>query len=836
MGRPALLRSVVTRLVVCLVLGGLVASAGLAMLEVNRGEPALRMELTQRVLLATRNLQTALRGQLPGATDRAVRQSLEVFTAGAPVTAARVVKPGGGAVVVGPWPAQPVATDWLLGEYAATTGTEVELHRATLVRAPFEHEGKDYAVELLIDGPSAQANLRQDEFDRLLMQWLLMAVLMLLGLLMLRRLVLAPLGDIVRQVRGGAAGEAFHRFARGCSGEFGQLAAAIGGMLDRIETTAAALRQREAAFQSLYQHAPAAMLSVDGKGVIVEANQRAAQLLGLQRADELVGAHALDLVRPEDRATLRLTIDRLELDASARCELQLLVGEGAIDAVCECVGVRDEDGNLRHVRLSLLDVSEAKRLHRQLVEQTQLLNLVIDHMSDAILLVDKRGRIAAFNQRLVGLLHVSPSSLRGKTYETDTFWDDLGPLHPSLFVSRLRQIEADDTRPAQERVETRVGTFVFQGIPVADASQNAVGRLWVVQETTPQEQNQRLLLQQSSQLHALKRLGHELLKLDDTDAVVEKAVGELYTMFGVEAMGLALRGEHLAQRCTQVIHRGSGAYLLQPNQELVTAIAEKLMRQVLNQSEVMFWPEMPKSMEWSKAFMMAGLTCLAAAPLRGSQETMGMIWIARRGGERLESQHIYLLETLAPVIAARLDVARLSHRLRQVELTDPTTELPTTEPFHRAALRQANRPGQPWSVAVIRLEHFRELNQTLSHATADRMLRQAAQVIVNSCRRVCTVARLEGVDFAVLAPGHDRAGAVHMVNRLRQRIAEVGATLPDGGTIHLASSIGVACSPADGVGADELIALAHARARRARLIAPNSVVAEGEASSDRVAG
>jgi len=49
----------------------------------------------------------------------------------------------------------------------------------------------------------------------------------------------------------------------------------------------------------------------------------------------------------------------------------------------------------------------------------------------------------------------------------------------------------------------------------------------------------------------------------------------------------------------------------------------------------------------------AGLTCLAAGPLRGPHETVGIVWIARRGGERLERHQIHLLETLIPTIAIR---------------------------------------------------------------------------------------------------------------------------------------------------------------------------------------
>ena len=90
-----LLHSVVTRLVTCLVLGGLLASAGLSFLEISRSEPLLQMELTQETVLVTRNLQTVLHGLLGNASDEELLNNLDVFTAGAPIRAVRLVQPDG---------------------------------------------------------------------------------------------------------------------------------------------------------------------------------------------------------------------------------------------------------------------------------------------------------------------------------------------------------------------------------------------------------------------------------------------------------------------------------------------------------------------------------------------------------------------------------------------------------------------------------------------------------------------------------------------------------------------------------------------------------------------
>ncbi len=839
MARPRLYQSVVTRLVACLVLGGLMASAGTSFLEISRSEPLLQMEVTQQVVLVTRNLQTVLRGLVGKSSADDLRNTLDVFTANAPVTAVRLVRPDEAIVVSGQWPNEQDgdgAATWMLGEHSAASGREIDLRRPTRVQAPFHVRDEQLSLEFIIDGPGARAVMRSREINRLLMHWLFLAVTVLLGLLLVRRWFTGPLSDVVDHVQRNAGGESFHRLSREYTGEFSQLSEAIGGMLSRIESTSEALRQREHAFSHLYQFAPAAMVSIDKAGRIIEANRRAAQMFAAADDTALIGCTMLDFVRREDRPLLRQTIDRLDLDPAARCELRLDMPGKALDVAAECAGVRDDDGILRSVRLSLLDVSESKKLQRQLAEQTQLLNLIIDHMSDAILLVDSEGKVAAFNQQLVNLLHARPDALRGQNYDAQTFWEDLGPLHPELLVNRLHQIEADTTRPAIERVETRVGTFMFQGIPVHDASHVCVGRLWVVQETTSHEQSQRLLSQQTSQLQALKRLGHELARIEDVSDVQVKAAELLYHIFDVEAVGIALRSDDPVKRSRQMIHRGSSPYLLGPSADLVTAIETRLMRQVLNQSEIMFWPDLPKGMDWSKAFTAAGLTCVAAGPLRAGGDDQGILWIARRGGERLERHHIYLLETLLPVIAARIEVAQLNEKMRELELTDAVTELPASEPFRRAVARMEARPGQAWSVLVIKLDHFRKVNEAMSHGAADRLLRTIGQELQNSVRRSCFVARLEGVTFGVLAPAHNLNDAVTLADRLRQRINDQRITLPDGTTFSMSASVGVAAMPDDAAHRGHLVELAKHRAQLARAHGCNRVMYEGAVAPNRAAG
>ncbi|MCX5659270.1 MAG: diguanylate cyclase [Planctomycetota bacterium] len=835
MPRLPLMQSVVFRLVAGLLLGGVVLSMGLGFLELRSSEAVLRSEVTQRMVMTTYSLQNVLRDLVSHDSTQKAREALSLFTNGGRVRASRLLCEGKPQIELGDWSAgiEKQAKLWHL-DRAHLRGDEVDLNRYTLLVSDFDHLGKFWSLQLLIDGPAAARQMRSQVWGGVTIEGLFLVVITLLGLLLLRRWVTGPLAEIMELLRANAGPESFRHLARESRDEFGLLAGAIGGMLQRVDTTADRLRRSEAAFQHLYQFAPAAMVSLNPQGQVVEANRRAAELFAAGSEAALVGRDAVDLVRQEDRGMLRQTIDRLAIDALTRCELRVVAGDKAIDVLVECGSIRDQDGILQSVRLSLLDITEWKLLQRQVAHKSQVLNVILDHISDAILLVDVNGKVAAYNRQLATLLNLKPGEHVGDPYEAQSFWDELGVAEKDLFVSRLRQIDAESQRPAQERFVARAGTFLFQGIPVHDPTQQPLGRLWVVQEITSQEQSERLLETQEAQLQALKHVSVRLSDAGDVDALLERAGRRLHEVFHVDAVGISLRSGRGAGRSRQILHRGTGAMLLDANRNLVEAVERQLMPEVLAAREIAFWPDLPPKSEWSKAFTQAGLTSVAAGPLRGSHDAQGVLWIARRGGERLESRHLFLLEALAPLIAVRLEVAQLREQMQHLEMTDPLTALPNRRQVEFDVRRLVHRPGYPWSLVLLKVDHFREINSVLTHDAADKLLCSIAARLRQLSRRDTIVVRPGGSIFGVLCPGANRAGTLMLAERLRLAFHDMAAELNDGTTRKLTASIGVVASPDDGIGED-LLDLALARVELAKRGGRDRIVAEG-AGRVRAAG
>ena len=127
------------------------------------------------------------------------------------------------------------------------------------------------------------------------------------------------------------------------------------------------------------------------------------------------------------------------------------------------------------------------------------------------------------------------------------------------------------------------------------------------------------------------------------------------------------------------------------------------------------------------------------------------------------------------------------------------------------------------SVAVVDLDHFKEVNDRHGHSVGDRVLVRAADLMCGVLRTSDTVVRSGGEEFLVLMPLTDPDAAVQCAERIRIAIArEPWSQIAAG--LTLTASVGVATSAgADDL--DQLIRLADARLYAAKHGGRDRVVA-----------
>lgn len=154
---------------------------------------------------------------------------------------------------------------------------------------------------------------------------------------------------------------------------------------------------------------------------------------------------------------------------------------------------------------------------------------------------------------------------------------------------------------------------------------------------------------------------------------------------------------------------------------------------------------------------------------------------------------------------------------------DPLTGAYNRGTFHATAERElarARRAGQPLSIILLDIDHFRGVNEQYGHRVGDEVLKAVASTILEQLRKEDLLVRYGGEEFCVMLPNIPGPGAVVVAGRIRKAV-ETAALSIDGREIGVTVSAGVAARLDEGpesmeglLGrADEALGLAKQRGR-----------------------
>lgn len=170
---------------------------------------------------------------------------------------------------------------------------------------------------------------------------------------------------------------------------------------------------------------------------------------------------------------------------------------------------------------------------------------------------------------------------------------------------------------------------------------------------------------------------------------------------------------------------------------------------------------------------------------------------------------------VASVLAVGRDISELHQfrqKVHQMAFYDPLTKLPNRSLFNdrlRQVINDAEWHGHIAGVMMIDMDRFKQVNDTLSHAVGDEVLREAATRIGDSVRGYDTVARLGGDEFAVVVP------ELRSADDLGKVASKVLAAFDEpfmlnGTEVVISCSIGLSIYPGDGTEPHDLLKFADA--------------------------
>jgi diguanylate cyclase (GGDEF)-like protein len=222
----------------------------------------------------------------------------------------------------------------------------------------------------------------------------------------------------------------------------------------------------------------------------------------------------------------------------------------------------------------------------------------------------------------------------------------------------------------------------------------------------------------------------------------------------------------------------------------------------------------------------AGEAAAFGVSLGGRDEQERILAIARRDGA-FGARERELLGTLAEQAAVCLQNLALHERVQRLAAIDDLTGLLNHRRLREVLereVRRARRYGTPLALVMLDVDDFKRVNDRHGHQQGDRVLRAVADVVRGSVREVDLAARYGGEELAVVLPQMGLEGARAVAERMRMAITGVRVPTPDGGTLSVTASLGVAAIDRASSTYDDLIAAADAALYRAKRTGKNRVV------------
>ena len=214
-----------------------------------------------------------------------------------------------------------------------------------------------------------------------------------------------------------------------------------------------------------------------------------------------------------------------------------------------------------------------------------------------------------------------------------------------------------------------------------------------------------------------------------------------------------------------------------------------------------------------------------------SHEEPGVVSVGSRGGDVQLPADASDREL---ALACRLlgEAVRLRRRMRRSETvrralsrraaSDPLTGLPNRLAWQKELKRRsaaARSSRESLTLALIDLDHFREVNTQRGYAAGDQALRQAAQALRGALREGDFVSRWGGDEFAVLVSGLDAESSMRLIESARTAMGRASARPSDAAEpedVPLTASAGVATSSVGQVELESLLTAADEALRSAK--------------------
>ena len=296
---------------------------------------------------------------------------------------------------------------------------------------------------------------------------------------------------------------------------------------DDLRQSQIKLEELKDRYLDLYDFAPVGYMTLNDKGLILEANLTAIRLLGVERTS-LIKMFFSRFVCQEFMNAYYLYLKQVfESQSEQTCEIKLTRKDGTgFYAQLESIPVQYESGQFNRCRTVLSDITKRKRVEEALRESEERHRGLVEHLPQCIFIKDRNSVYLSCNANYAAQLGITPEQIVGK--------DDFA-FHPPELARAYRT--DDETCMATGMVKDVEEPYQLTGqekwahtikVPYCDEKGRVIGVLGIFEDITEHKRSDETL---RTKTHQLNKRVKELNGLFAISKLVEKSDISLDQLF-----------------------------------------------------------------------------------------------------------------------------------------------------------------------------------------------------------------------------------------------------------------------------------------------------------------
>ena len=216
-----------------------------------------------------------------------------------------------------------------------------------------------------------------------------------------------------------------------------------------------------------------------------------------------------------------------------------------------------------------------------------------------------------------------------------------------------------------------------------------------------------------------------------------------------------------------------------------------------------------------------GFSSAIAVPLFHNEEVFGVLELFGAEGNKFDKNTLQLFEAIGTRVAPLFLSSRAFEISLANALTDALTSLPNERAFflvleNQIAESQRFRDNRPLAILTIDIKNFAEINEQYGHATGDRVLEYAAEMLKNQLRQMDFLARSVNDEFLAVLPTASDEITKEIIERVEKAFVSKPFEVLENEKIYLQLNFGAASFGKDGETLEQLLELAILRKQQSK--------------------